>query len=841
MISKPPWLLAFDSSGAEQLSWDATTPEIRDGSAVEQAFRCAHGALHRIELFLHSRGHRVRGGVRLAIFEGDVSGVAPSARRAPVRHTAILAAETLRADGWFAFEFPPIDDSGGRHYTLRVEAVDAPLGTGVSLRCANGALTFRAACLRAPRVFDNFRRFRRSTGRDVDHVDHAPLKVQLEMSRVCDLHCVMCWRGIMPFDPKRDGTGYLTLERFQTLDAILPDILWIVAFGLGEPLLNRDCLPILRHARARNAVTHVFMSTNATHLTGDTSRAIVAENLISDLNVSVDGAVRSTYEAIRVGGRYDQVFGNLEGLVRERENQRGSVLHLRTEMLVMKDTAAQVLDFTRQMAAVGVDRIILDSPKDPKFAHLRVEDPVALAHVYEQVAEAHRLLEGTSCVLSGPLLHELQEWHRGDGRGEPIAWCEDPCAVLADREPVRHSTCRVPWESFVLATDGVQFCCNSTRPMGDTTGGDMAPLWRDGDMYQKVRSEFVSGPLHDHCELCFTENLVGPNLITPSTYMNACLAVDAADAAADAAAKRGAPIASTVAQVRPVNDGSVQGLVEDAAFCGDRLILSGWARDASDGGGVRDIVISIDGVPVMTVPSRIGRVDVARFNREPYAAYGFWADIPRSAFTGLDAHRVSVSAGVESGRAAPLAWLHHERGMLASLDEARGDAWCTTQLMFADGDAFHLQTASERGGARPSAGAAGDAALSAWRLRALPIQQLVRRRIAGTIDAVQPRSEDLVVRGWAVERGRLAPAKRALLVAGSTVLATTGLGLYRDDVVQALGADSVRGCGFQLTVPWRVLEGRPLETLTVIAVSEHGTPGRLPFGSGIDATRLRPS
>ena len=500
----------------------------------------------------------------------------------------------------------------------------------------------------------------------------------------------------------------------------------------------------------------------------------------------------------------------------------------------MKDTAAQVLDFTRQMAALGVDRIVLDSPRDQKFKHLRVEDPAVMARVYEQVAEAHQLLEGTSCVLSGPLLHELQEWHRAEGLGEPIAWCEDPCAVLADREPTRHSTCRVPWESFVLATDGaVQFCCNSTRPMGDPAGGDMAPLWRDGDMFRQVRSEFVSGPLHDLCEYCFTENLVGPNLITPSTYTNSCLPADSGDAAAEIAAARAEPIASAFAEVRPVNDGSVHGLVEDAAFCGDSLILSGWARDASEGGAVRDIVISIDGVPVMTVPPRVGRVDVARFNRERYATYGFWAEIPRSALTGLDVHRLSVSAGVESGRAATLAWQHYERGVLASLDEARGAAWSTTQLMFEDDEVLHVQTASERGDTRSSSGAAGDGALSAWRLRALPIEQMVRRRVIGTIDAVQQRGEDLVVRGWAVERGRAAPAKRALFVAGSTVLATTGLGFYRDDVVQGLGSDSVRGCGFQLTVPRRVLDGRSLQHATVIAVGEHGAAGRLPFGSGV--------
>lgn len=436
MMSRPPWLLAFDCCGAEQLSWDTTTDEIREASPVEQAFRCAHDGLHRIELFLQGRGNRVRGGIRLVLFEGDVTSLAPSSRRAPVRRVGTLAAETLRFDGWFAFEFPPIDDSAGRHYTLRVEAVDAPLGTGVSLRCANDghaaadarqpALVFRASCLRAPRVFANFRRFRRGAGREVDHVDHGPIKVQLEMSRVCDLRCVMCWRGLTPFDAARDSPGYLTLETFQALDSMLPDILWIVAFGLGEPLLNRDCVPILRHARARNAVANVFMSTNGTHLTGDLSRAIVAEDLISDLQVSIDGAVRSTYEANRVGGRYDNVVRNLERLVRERDNHRGSTLRLRAEMVVMKNTASQVLDYVKQMAALGIDIVMLDSVKDREFQHLRVEDASGLARVYEQVAQAHQLLEGTSTVLGGPLLYELQEWHRAEGLGEPIAWCEDP-------------------------------------------------------------------------------------------------------------------------------------------------------------------------------------------------------------------------------------------------------------------------------------------------------------------------------------------------------------------------------------------------------------------------------
>lgn len=371
----------------------------------------------------------------------------------------------------------------------------------------------------------------------------------------------------------------------------------------------------------------------------------------------------------------------------------------------------------------------------------------------------------------------------------------------------------------------------------------MAPVWLDGAAYRQVRSEFVAGPLHGDCQRCLTDNVICPNSITPSTYMSACLIVDIGDAAAEipiaVQAKRAEPIASTFAQVRDGDDGSVQGLVEEATLCRESLILSGWARDAREGGAVPEIVISIDGVPVMTVPPRIGRVDVARAHRDRYAMYGFWAEIPRSAFIGLGVQRVSVSAAAGSGRAATLAWLHCGRGVLASLDEARGAAWSTTQLLFEDGEVLHLQTASESRGTRPSSDAAGDGALSAWRLRALPIRQMVRRRVVGWIDELQQRGEYLVVRGWAAERGS-APAKRALLVAGSTVMATTGLGLYRDDVVQALGRDSVRGCGFQLTVPRRVLEGRPLQNATVIAVGEYGDAGRLAFGPRAAAARSTP-
>jgi hypothetical protein len=198
--------------------------------------------------------------------------------------------------------------------------------------------------------------------------------------------------------------------------------------------------------------------------------------------------------------------------------------------------------------------------------------------------------------------------------------------------------------------------------------------------------------------------------------------------------------------------------------------------------------------------------------------YGFWVEIPRSALGGLAPHRVSVSAAAADGRAATLGWFRSGRGLLASLDEARDAAWSTTRIVFENGEVLSLQTASEGWDVPASAKAAEHGESSAR-----PVDQSV----GGWIDAIQRDDEHLVVRGWAVDHSRAAPAKRALLVSDSRVVAATGLGLDRADVAQQLARDSLRGCGFQLTVPRRVLEGTSLPDVRVMAVGEDGRMGLL--------------
>jgi MoaA/NifB/PqqE/SkfB family radical SAM enzyme len=534
MLSRPPPLLPVDHLGAEQLRWDGMTREITPYAPVRQVFSCAQGGLRRIEVFLENRDRSNCCHLWLSLFEGDTGGLARSGRPPAIRTVGPLRAESLLSAGWFAFEFEPVGQSGGKLFTIVFDSPDASFGNALSLRKTDqgaAGLLFRAVCLRAPRLLPNLQRLR--AGRRGEQVDYHPSMVRLEISRPCNLGCIMCYRGVSPFDPTREGPGFMSLETVQALDPILPSLLWVIAFGLGEPFLNRNFLAILRHIRGANPFAHVFTSTNATLLNEKAIQAIVSEELISTLQISIDGATKETYEAVRRNGDYRTVIRNLERVIEERRKCGSRNLSLRTEMLVMKPTVFQVFDFIEQMASLGVDSIMLDSVKGARFKDLRVDDDDAMARIYDQVERGHRLLQGTSSTLDGCLLIELRNWRekRGGARGVP-QFGDEPIAVMASPDVKRRPPCGVPWESLILNTDGqARVCCTSDRLMGHISREGLAAVWERGEPYQKLRSEMLDGNLHPHCAGCMAENIFVAEQVIPGTYLDACL-IDQGQAAA---------------------------------------------------------------------------------------------------------------------------------------------------------------------------------------------------------------------------------------------------------------------------------------------------------------------
>lgn len=800
MLARPSPLLQFDQVGVEQLRWDRTTDELTFYAPLSQVFTCAHNGLHRLEVFLETHGRRNRSHLWLKLYEGDVASVAPTERPRPARVVGPLMAESLLSHGWFAFEFAPLAGSCRKIFTFVLESPDASHGNALSLRAADGetqglfireksgagALLFRASCCRAPRLLANFNRFRLGSSSAGKTVSHQPIMARVEISRPCNLGCIMCYRTLFPFDPNRDSPGFMTLDAFRSLDPILPSLLQIMAFGLGEPFLNREYLAILRHARQMNPFVHVFTSSNGTHLSDETIQAIVAEGLITDLQISIDGANSETFESIRKNANYKTVKRTLHRVIAERNTRGNRHMVVKAEMLVMKQTASQIFEYVRQMQAMGVDRIVLDSPKGALVKHLRADDPRELDGIYEQVLRSQKFLYGKSSVLDGPLIEELRVWREKSGRGEePLDPCWDPCAVMENTKP--RSLCGVPWESVMLNSDGsMRVCCISGRPMSKGPVENIAATWERGPAYQQLRSELVVGDLHSDCRECLSQNVVSPDLITIQTYLNACLAEG------DSAA-------------------AFTGLI------GSRIERSeiGYASDLSV--ELEDIELQADGRA-----SQLGN----------YRLFGWLCG--RQGMRNDTILAISVDSVIRSF-AATIAmsdgfakWSTFMEGILLPLSASRIDV---LRLSFREGRQFlELLTKCDKSPPPLRPAAMGTVERPPW----LGLSEFVpeptsEAPIHGFVDEVEVGGDAIMFQGWARDAETGTPAIRIVLMIDGKPVHMVRPWLGRPDVAKAYGDREVV-YGFIIEIPQTLFSGIARRQVEVIALNERNLSNELVWG-----------
>jgi len=775
MRSRPLPLLPFDCVGAEQLEWDGATDEITFAAPIGQTFCCTQPALHRLEVFIEPTFHFKRSHLWLLVFAGDDAAAHASAPPRPLRVAGPLATESVLAHGWLAFEFEPIADSGGKTFTLLLQAPDAAPGNALAVRSSTraagdrglsvagrpqaGALTFRAACLRAPALLANFRRFRRHATERGGTADYRPLLVRLEISRPCNLHCVMCQRGLHPFDASREAPGFMSLPTVRALDPLLPTLLRVIAFGLGEPFLNPQYLAILRHVRSRNAFAHVFTSTNGTCLGDEAIAALLDERLLDELQISLDGAERETFESIRRKASFDTVVRAFERVVTARARRRERTLSITGAMLVMKANATQIVAFAQRMAGLGVDRVSFDSPKDAAFKPLRVDTDAGMARVMEQVVEAGEMLAGTGTQLSGPLLNELLDWHRQSGQpGDPPRWGLDECAQLAPRPGARRSACNVPWESFSLAADGaVQVCCNSNRLMGHVHRATDGGFWETGAPYAQLRGELITRVLHADCRTCLGENFVVPGEMTPAGYVDGC--VCDSGHTAGRAQQVGQPVAPDCDQEAPPLRGGIDTIdwrgTENPAL--SRCRLSGWIETPE-----------VSGV----APIQVQPIELA-----------LSVDRVVCAYTGA----TRVAGGIAQWSAVMECDSRRARPGAIEVHLVAGAAWRKIALQ----------------GTRPSAPVRGDDG----------------GRLHGFVDEVRRTGGSIHFIGWARQAGARTPAARVVVAIAGQPVRSIRPWLPRPDVARAFG-DSATGFGYSIELPLQLGAAEP--SLALLAVDERG-------------------
>ncbi len=173
--------------------------------------------------------------------------------------------------------------------------------------------------------------------------------VQVESALACNLKCIMCpWKDFR--DQVHHG-GIMQPEIWEAIKPHLSDVTSVDFTGGGEPLLQPRLVEWITDANRAGCETGIL--TNGLLLTKEKSRELIAAGL-DWICISVDGARKEEYEAIRIGSHFDKVCENVANFSALRT---GKIPKMMINFVMMSHNFHQVEDIVRLAAKLGVDQV----------------------------------------------------------------------------------------------------------------------------------------------------------------------------------------------------------------------------------------------------------------------------------------------------------------------------------------------------------------------------------------------------------------------------------------------------------------------------------------------------
>jgi MoaA/NifB/PqqE/SkfB family radical SAM enzyme len=190
-------------------------------------------------------------------------------------------------------------------------------------------------------------------------LESAPSRFFFSVTERCNLRCAHC----ITHAPELTKSGTARTMTPAVLDALRDHLAFGTYFAFvhgGESLTSPilfDVLGAIREARGSEPYVAHLLS-NGLLLGAGTAERLVASG-VSSISVSLDGADAATNDAIRLGGRFDDVRANLEEVLawRRRENVD---LRIGLSFVVLQQNLHQVGAFVDLAAALGVDWVKLE-------------------------------------------------------------------------------------------------------------------------------------------------------------------------------------------------------------------------------------------------------------------------------------------------------------------------------------------------------------------------------------------------------------------------------------------------------------------------------------------------
>jgi MoaA/NifB/PqqE/SkfB family radical SAM enzyme len=317
-----------------------------------------------------------------------------------------------------------------------------------------------------------------------------PVCLYLEVTNRCNLLCETCPRTFETLEPPAD----MSWELFTRIVDQVPNIARVVLHGVGEPMLVKNLPQMIRYLKARG--TYVLFNTNGTLLTQKKYFDLVDSGL-DELRVSLDAADRATYLAVRGKDFFNRIVRDVGKFVAFQKEIGAVTPKVSLWLTGLKETVAQLPDFVRLSAAMGVtevhlQRLVFD---EAGYGMARAD-----ASLFEQTQADEQASIATAQAVGATLGVTLD----ASGATEPGLSLKQQ----VDDKP--WATCRRPWSLMYFTAHGRALpCCiapfsvrgYSNYTLGDATQDSLRDIW-NSPAYRDFRSSLLGETPPAPCQNC---------------------------------------------------------------------------------------------------------------------------------------------------------------------------------------------------------------------------------------------------------------------------------------------------------------------------------------------------
>jgi len=197
----------------------------------------------------------------------------------------------------------------------------------------------------------------RWTNETPTHIKH----VRLAIDDSCNLRCPSC-RTRMIFH--KEGSAYnLGVKLAEKVNRWLREQKYDVMLHIGsdgDPFASHIYRRLMEGSPRGENIKYSLL-TNGLMYSEIVSRVPHVVNNLSRLGVSIDGATHSTYEKLRLGGRWDKIMGSLKAITQDKSRHG---FRLEWHMVVQNDNWHEMSAMAKMASDHNVDRLFLNKIED---------------------------------------------------------------------------------------------------------------------------------------------------------------------------------------------------------------------------------------------------------------------------------------------------------------------------------------------------------------------------------------------------------------------------------------------------------------------------------------------